>query len=114
MGFDLYSTGKHKNKNGEYFRNNVWHWRRLAEFVCEHTGVVEEEHKKYWQSNDNHEVDGETALQIAKQLRALIKDGITTLGTGYKVNTVMEVLILSQWKMLRTSLSSVKVQMVSQ
>jgi hypothetical protein len=73
MGFDLYSTGKHKNKNGEYFRNNVWHWRRLAEFVCEHTGVVEEEHKKYWQSNDNHEVDGETALQIAKQLRALIK-----------------------------------------
>jgi hypothetical protein len=61
MGFDLYSTGKHKNKNGEYFRNNVWHWRRLAEFVCEHTGVVEEEHKKYWQSNDNHEVDGETA-----------------------------------------------------
>jgi hypothetical protein len=75
MGFDLYSTGKHKNKNGEYFRNNVWHWRRLAEFVCEHTGVVEEEHKQYWQSNDNHEVDGETALQIAKQLRALIKDG---------------------------------------
>jgi hypothetical protein len=39
---------------------------------------------------------------------------ITTLGTGYKVNTVMEVLILSQWKMLRTSLSSVKVQMVLQ
>jgi hypothetical protein len=31
--------------------------------------------RQYWQSNDNHEVDGETALQIAKQLRALIKDG---------------------------------------
>jgi hypothetical protein len=39
---------------------------------------------------------------------------LTTLGIGYKVNTVMEVLILSQWKMLRSSLSSVKVQMVSQ
>ena len=75
MGFDLYSTGKHKNAKGEYFRNNVWHWRRLADFVCDQTGVIEEEDKKYWQSNDNHEVSGETAMQIAKQLRALIKDG---------------------------------------
>lgn len=23
MGFDLYSTGKHKSDTGEYFRNNV-------------------------------------------------------------------------------------------
>ena len=75
MGFDLYSTGKHKNAKGEYFRNNVWHWRRLADFVCDITGVIEEEDKKYWQSNDGHEVSGETAMQIAKQLRALIKDG---------------------------------------
>ena len=45
MGFDLYSLGNHKNENGEYFRNNVWGWRRLAEFVCEKTGVVEEKNK---------------------------------------------------------------------
>jgi hypothetical protein len=37
--------------------------------------VIEEEDKKYWQSNDNHLVNGETAMQIAKQLRALIKNG---------------------------------------
>lgn len=75
MGFDLYSLGNHKNENGEYFRNNNWWWRRLADFVCEHTGVVEEENKKKWQVNDGHEIDEEQALQIAKQLKALIKDG---------------------------------------
>ena len=38
MGFDLYSLGNHKNENGEYFRNSVWGWRRLADFVCQKTG----------------------------------------------------------------------------
>ena len=75
MGFDLYSTGNHKTENGEYFRNNVWWWRRLADFVCEHTGVVEEKDKASWQHNDGHEVSEQEAMQIAKQLKALIKDG---------------------------------------
>jgi|TARA_Y100000052_G_C2909901_1_gene61861 hypothetical protein len=75
MGFDLYSLGNHKNENGEYFRNNVWGWRRLAEFVCDKTGVIEENDKPEWQSNGGHVVSEETAFQIAKQLKALIKDG---------------------------------------
>ena len=75
MGFDLYSLGNHKTENGEYFRNNVWWWRRLADFVCEHTGVVEEKDKPEWQSNGGHEVSEEEAKQIATQLKALIKDG---------------------------------------
>ncbi len=75
MGFDLYSLGNHKNKNGEYFRNNVWWWRRLADFVCQETGCVLEKDKHEWQHNNGHEVNEETALQIAKQLKALIKNG---------------------------------------
>ncbi len=75
MGFDLYSLGNHKTDKGEYFRNNVWWWRRLADFVCEQTGVIAETDKEHWQSNSGHEVDEETAKQIAKQLKALIKDG---------------------------------------
>ena len=75
MGFDLYSLGNHKNKNGEYFRNNVWWWRRLADFVCEETGCVEDKDKKSWQHNDGHEVSEEQAKQIASQLKALIKNG---------------------------------------
>ena len=72
MGFDISSTGKHKSSKGEYFRNNVWWWRRLADFVCEHTGVIEEKNKPEWQSNGGHEVDEEQALQIAKQLKELV------------------------------------------
>ena len=75
MGFDLYSLGNHKTDKGEYFRNNVWWWRRLADFLCEQTGVIAETDKEHWQSNSGHEVDEQTAKQIAKQLKALIKDG---------------------------------------
>lgn len=75
MGFDLYSTGKHTSEKGEYFRNNVWHWRRLADFVVEQTGVIEEQDKEHWQFNNGHEVSGEVAKQIAQQLKHLIKDG---------------------------------------
>ena len=39
MGFDLYGNNK-ENSEGEYFRNNVWWWRRLADYVCEHTKVI--------------------------------------------------------------------------
>jgi hypothetical protein len=33
MGFDL-SGVKPKNKKGEYFRNNIWWWRPLWDYVC--------------------------------------------------------------------------------
>ena len=110
MGFDLYSLGQHKTEKGEYFRNNVWWWRRLAQFVCEHTGVIEHEDKPAWQHNEGHEVSGEKAKQIANQLRALIDNGmvknfqettllkIMTLGIGFNLNMIMEVLIHSLWK----------------
>ena len=75
MGFDLYSLGNHKTETGEYYRQSVWGWRRLADFVCEQTGVIAEDNKQYWQSNDGHEVSEGEAKEIAKQLKALIKDG---------------------------------------
>src|SRR5210317_32300 len=75
MGFDLYSLGNHKTETGEYYRQSVWGWRRLADFVCEQTGVIAEDNKKFWQSNDGHEVSEGEAKEIAKQLKALVKDG---------------------------------------
>jgi hypothetical protein len=74
MGFDLYGK-KAKTEKGEYFRNNVWWWRRLAKFVCERTGVVDDKDKEAWQYNDGHLVSSNEATQIAKQLRYLIKTG---------------------------------------
>ena len=74
MGFDLY--GQNKNSpTGEYFRNNVWWWRRLADYVLEHTKCIDEKDFEKWQHNDGHEVDEETAIQIANQLEYLISTG---------------------------------------
>ena len=33
MGMDVYGENP-KNEKGEYFRNNVWWWRPLGDFVC--------------------------------------------------------------------------------
>lgn len=75
MGFDLYSTGKHKSDTGEYFRNNVWWWRRLADFVITETGVVDEKDADNWHENGGHQVSQQEAEQIANQLEYLIATG---------------------------------------
>jgi len=70
MGFDLIGE-----KEEVYFRNNVWWWRRLADFVIYKTGVVNKEHHELWHYNDGHLVTKEEAEQIANQLEFLMKRG---------------------------------------
>jgi hypothetical protein len=66
----------YENQNkGVYFRNNVWWWRRLADYIMEHTKCVDEADFDKWQENGGHEVDEETANQISNQLEHLIKTG---------------------------------------
>lgn len=62
---------------GVYFRNNVWWWRRLADYILDHTKCVDEADFEKWQTNDGHEVDAETAEQIANQLEHLMETGHT-------------------------------------
>lgn len=70
------AVDEYENTNkGVYFRNNVWWWRRLADYILEHTKCVDEQDFDKWQHNDGHEVDEETAIQIANQLEHLIKTG---------------------------------------
>jgi hypothetical protein len=74
MGFDLY--GQNKNSStGEYFRNNVWWWRRLADFVINETGVVDAKDADGWHENGGHQVSADEAEQIANQLEYLISTG---------------------------------------
>ncbi len=68
---------KYQSQKGTYFRNNVWCWRPLAQYVIDHTKVVSKEDQKCWAYNDHHIVQEDEALQIAKQLRYLIKTGHT-------------------------------------
>jgi len=70
------AVDEYENENrGVYFRNNVWWWRRLADYILEHTKCVDKKDFEAWQHNDGHEVDEETANQIANQLEHLIKTG---------------------------------------
>ena len=70
MGMDVYGN-KPKNKDGEYFRNNVWWWRPLWDYCLDNypsiAGKVEHGH-----SNDG---DG-LAAGDAKKLAILLKKDI--------------------------------------
>lgn len=72
MGFDLSGLNP-KNTKGEYFRNNCWWWRRLANFVLEYIELPKEE-TQFWDSNDGQKVSERSAIKIAKFLRQAIKE----------------------------------------
>lgn len=69
---------KYEEENvGEYFRNNVWWWRKLAIYVYEYTGEVTEKDHNEWHMNNGHQVDEDTAIRIANSLDLLIHKGHT-------------------------------------
>jgi hypothetical protein len=59
---------------GFYFRNNVWWWRPLADYVIRFTKVTD---GKGWGENSGFGADEQEATQIAKQLFHLIESGHT-------------------------------------
>jgi hypothetical protein len=75
MGFDVFGVAARSEK-GEYFRNNVWWWRPLADFVLEHVDIPEDD-PELWHSNSGYEVSAASALQIAITLEELIAIGLT-------------------------------------
>ena len=64
-----------EQNKGFYFRNNVWWWRRLADFVMTETGVVDEKDADNWHENGGHQVSQQEEEQIANQLEYLISTG---------------------------------------
>tara|TARA_R100001163_G_C5053616_1_gene190174 strand:+ start:1102 stop:1566 length:465 start_codon:yes stop_codon:yes gene_type:complete len=76
---DAYFEAKEKwqvENPGHYFRNNVWWWRPLWEFVCISCGdFMTEDDFQAGQHNDGYEIDEETAEQIVERLTFLLKVG---------------------------------------
>ena len=68
MGFDLVG------QNGQDFRNNVWWWRPLWDYVCEHCDLSEKA-KQSGNYNDGYLIDKDTAIHIADTLDRLIESG---------------------------------------
>jgi len=60
---------------GIYFRSNVWWWRRLWAFACDHCPDLTEEDFERGNYNDCHEINEEQASSIAKHLQEKIDDG---------------------------------------
>ena len=76
MGMDVYGKSPTTNK-GEYFRNNVWWWRPLADYILSQHGEIATQgcDEDYWHSNSGGGLDGEKALELAKALRQDLDNG---------------------------------------
>ena len=61
---------------GVYFRNNVWWWRPLWQFVCERfDDVLTEQDMERGCYNDGHEITADKAMQIGIDLTCMLEDG---------------------------------------
>tara|TARA_R100000697_G_scaffold43342_1_gene56464 strand:- start:166 stop:759 length:594 start_codon:yes stop_codon:yes gene_type:complete len=71
---------------GHYFRNNVWWWRPLANYVLQLMGnEFTEDEQKSWHHNDGYEVSEEQARKIADRLEQELKTNrVKTVESFYK------------------------------
>lgn len=76
MGMDVYGNNP-TSKAGEYFRNNVWWWRPLADYI-EHFGPAEVVAKcERWHTNEGYGLGADDSIRLADALQALIDQGHT-------------------------------------
>ena len=76
MGFDVYGKQPVK-ETGEYFRNNVWWWRPLWDFICEKCDdIISQADADGGTSNSGWLIDDTKAKAIAKRLEELVHDGV--------------------------------------
>jgi hypothetical protein len=73
MGMDVYGK-EPKSDKGEYFRNNVWWWRPLANYSL-HIAPDVCAKCEYWQSNDGDGLDAEGAELLSEKLLESVEDG---------------------------------------
>ena len=61
---------------GIYFRNNVWWWRPLWQYVCEQfPDLISDEDAERGCYNDGHEIPEGKAMKIGVELTAMLEDG---------------------------------------
>ena len=75
MGFDVYGV-KPKNETGKYFRNNIWWWRPIWQYItirCE--DILTEKDIKEGEYNNGHLISATKSRQIKERLQKLLKNG---------------------------------------
>ena len=77
-----------EENSGVYFRNNVWWWRPLWQFVtgvCE--GILTEKDIERGSWNDGHKISKTKADKIAKRLYSMIENGeVKAYQQGYRMH----------------------------
>lgn len=73
MGMDVYGYAP-TQKEGEYFRNNIWWWHPLADYI-ELIAPDEAAGCAHWHSNDCDGLDEDQASALADKLQAEIDSG---------------------------------------
>lgn len=75
MGFDLIGL-KAQNNKGEYFRNNCWWWRPLADYILSNVDLPIAK-QSIWEFNDGGTITAKQSIKIADKLEKLMKEGKT-------------------------------------
>ena len=66
-----------QNTPGAYFRNNVWWWRPLWQFVCTSCdGILTSVDIEEGQMNNGHRISKTKAKRIAAKIRSMDKKGL--------------------------------------
>lgn len=73
MGMDVIGVNP-RSEVGSYFRNNIWWWRPLAEYILNEHGDIASA-CEYWHSNDGDGLDGDLSVQLADALQDDLDNG---------------------------------------
>jgi hypothetical protein len=75
MGFDIYGMAP-KDAENNYFRNNVWWWRRLWNFVCTICpNIINDKEAENGHTNSGQSFSNLKALMIAARIEKSIENG---------------------------------------
>ena len=79
MGMDVYGR-KPTSEKGSYFRNNVWWWRPLWDYVCEVAPeLIDDDLRERGHFNDGAGLGGVKSRKLAEVLQNEIDSGSTAI-----------------------------------
>jgi len=78
MGMDVYGENPRDKEKGAYFRNNVWYWHPLWDYVCKTCDdIISEEEHSSGHFNDGLLITDEQCKIIVKVLSEQLLNGET-------------------------------------
>lgn len=95
MGMDVYGKAP-TSEAGEYFRNNIWWWRPLAEFLTD-TYPELTYRCEYWHTNDGDGLDAEGSTALAHALTRDLDNGTVDAYAANRAETLAALPLQECW-----------------